>query len=349
MLRNKLPLLCTLLTALVISSVSHAADGPVRVFILAGQSNMEGKAQVALLESQLADPQTRDEFAHLQPNGKWIEREDVWIRFLERRGNLTVGFGSPGRIGPELEFGITVGDHFDDQVLIIKTAWGGKSLYRDFRPPGAGDPDPGQVQKLLENARKRKPDTTREEIEQSFGHYYRLILDQVRETLASLERHFPEYDGQGYELSGFVWFQGWNDMVNADYAAAYEENMVHFIRDVRRDLKSPQLPFVIGVLGVGGVPGTADEKPNPRREAFKAAQAAAGNRPEFKGNVAVVQTDRFWDVAAYRVFKKGWRQHLEEWQKIGSDYPFHYLGSVRTYGAIGKAFAEAVLSLRAQR
>ncbi len=323
-----------------------AAEKPVKVFILAGQSNMEGKAQIALLESQLADPKTKAEFQHLRPDGDWLVRKDVWIKFLNRKGDLTIGYGSPKRVGPELEFGIAVGDHFDEQVLIIKTAWGGKSLYRDFRPPSAGAPDADHVQQLLTNARKRKPETTQANIEQSFGHYYRLMLTEIDDALSNLGEHFPGYEGQGYELTGFVWFQGWNDMVNANYTAAYEDNMVHFIKDVRRDLKSPKLPFVIGVLGVGGVTGSTDEKPNPKRDEFKAAQTAAGNRPEFKGNVAVVQTDQFWDVAAYNVFKKGWREHFEEWQKIGSDYPFHYLGSVRTYGAIGKAFGQAVLKLQ---
>lgn len=339
----------TLLATVALSSVVRAADKPVKVFILAGQSNMEGKAQIALLESQLADPKTKAEFQHLQPDGEWLVRQDVWIKFLDRKGELTVGFGSPKRIGPELEFGIAIGDHFDEQVLIIKTAWGGKSLYRDFRSPSAGTPNAEHVQQLLANARKRKPETTQAEIEESFGFYYRAMLSEIRDTLEHLGENFPGYQGQGYELAGFVWFQGWNDMVNDDYTAAYEENMVHFIKDVRRDLKSPELPFVIGVLGVGGVTGSTDEKPNPKRDAFKAAQTAAGNRPEFKGNVAVVQTDQFWDVAAYNVFKTGWREHFEKWQKIGSDYPFHYLGSVRTYGAIGKAFGQAILKLQARQ
>ncbi|MBC8355015.1 MAG: sialate O-acetylesterase [Planctomycetes bacterium] len=319
----------------------HAAE-PVRVFILAGQSNMEGKGKVSLLEHQIAQPETRSEFQHLQRNGKWVERDDVWIKFLDRKGKLTVGYGSPGRIGPELEFGNVVGDRYDEQVLIIKTAWGGKSLYQDFRSPSAGEADPKILDRLLEQKRKRQPDTTISEVKSSFGTYYREMLDEVKNTLANLDEHFPEYENQGYELAGFVWFQGWNDMVNPDYVLAYEENMVHFIKDVRKDLGSPKLPFVIGQLGVGGVD---DEKPNPRRDAFKMAQANAAYYPEFKGNVAVVKTDQFWDTKANAVFKKGWKQHFEEWEKIGSDYPFHYLGSVRTYSQIGKAFGEAILKL----
>ena len=86
------------------------AEGPVKVFVLAGQSNMEGKAPNALLDHQAADPKTRDLFAHLRKDGKWVVRDDVFIKFLDRKGPLTVGYGSPGRTGVELEFGTAMGD-----------------------------------------------------------------------------------------------------------------------------------------------------------------------------------------------------------------------------------------------
>ena len=119
------------------------ADGkpkPIKVFILAGQSNMEGKAKITLLDFQATQPATRQLYAHLRKDGEWVKRDDVWIKFLNRKGKLTVGYGSPKCIGPELGFGTVVGDHYDEQVLLIKTAWGGRSLYRDFRSPSAGLP-----------------------------------------------------------------------------------------------------------------------------------------------------------------------------------------------------------------
>lgn len=323
------------------SALTGDAAEPVKVFILAGQSNMEGKARLELLEYQITQPETRPLFQHLQnEDGSWVEREDVWIKFLDRKGKLTVGFGSPERIGPELAFGNVMGDRLEEQVLLIKTAWGGKSLYRDFRPPSAGLPAEEILTEMLEDARKRNPETDMAEIKASFGLYYRKMLEEVRDTLGRLEEHFPAYEGQGYEIAGMVWFQGWNDMIHETYTAEYAENMAHFIRDVRRDLHLPELPFVIGQLGVGGDKPT---RPDARRDAFKEAQAAPASLPEFKGNVTVVETDQFWDDEAQAVFDKGWRENLEEWEKVGSDYPYHYLGSVKTYSAIGKAFAEALL------
>jgi alpha-galactosidase len=317
--------------------------GPVKVFILAGQSNMEGKAKVAVLEYQSGQPATRSLFEHLRKDGKWVERDDVWIRFLDRKGKLTVGYGSPGCIGPELEFGTVVGDHYAEQVLLIKTAWGGRSLYRDFRPPSAGLPAPAVLGKMLAEQQKRKPDATLADVKESFGASYRAMLEEVNDTLSDLKRHFPEYAGQGYDLAGFVWFQGWNDMISPEYTAEYATNLAHFIRDVRKDLKVAKLPFVIGQMGIGGL------SPDPAVKRFQEAQAAVLEVAEFKGNVALVQTDRFWDTEAEAVFKKGWQQNREEWNRVGSDYPYHYLGSPRTMVRIGRAFAEAVLKLRGEQ
>lgn len=313
---------------------------PVKVFILAGQSNMEGKAKVALLDFQATQPATRQLYAPLRKDGEWIKRDDVWIKFFERKGKLTVGYGSPQCIGPELGFGTVVGDRHDEQVLLLKTAWGGRSLYRDFRSPSAGLPSQKVLDRLLAEQRKRKPQATLEEVKQSFGASYRAMLDEVNSTLANLKRNFPDYADQGYELAGFVWFQGWNDMINDEATAEYTVNLTHFIRDVRKDLKSPKLPFVIGQMGMDG------DRPGAKVKKFKAAQAAVLEAADFKGNVALVKTDQFWDAEADAVFKKGWRQHLEEWNKVGSDYPYHYLGSGKTMLRIGRAFGEAILDLR---
>ncbi|MEM7305977.1 MAG: sialate O-acetylesterase [Planctomycetota bacterium] len=337
-MKLRLGLSLLLLAPLAISAQS-SAPGPVRVFILAGQSNMEGKAKISLLERQLAHPDTREDLAHLRNEDGWTKRDDVWIKFLDRSGPLTIGYGSPGCIGPELEFGRVVGDRFEAPVLLIKTAWGGKSLARDFRPPSATKPPATEIQRLLANQREKRPETTEEDVHASFGASYRAMLSEVRDTLQQIDAYVPQAGDRGHELAGFVWFQGWNDLVNRDYAAEYTANLTCLIRDIRRDLEAPKLPFVIGQLGVDGP--NADEK----KRAFKNAQAAAADEPDLRGTVAVVRTDAFWDEAAHAVFKKGWREHLEEWNEVGSDYPFHYLGSVKTMRGIGGAFGEAVLGL----
>ena len=118
--------------SLTSAAAVQAADAAkaVKVFILAGQSNMEGKAANSLLDYQAEAPKTKDLFKHLRKDGKWIVRDDVFIKYLDRKGPLTIGYGSPGRTGVELEFGTMMGDHFHEPVLLIKAAWGGHSLVK---------------------------------------------------------------------------------------------------------------------------------------------------------------------------------------------------------------------------
>jgi alpha-galactosidase len=300
---------------------------------------MAGRAKVALLKYQANQPETKEPFQHLIHDGEWVVREDVWIKNFHQKGNLTVGFGQgPDRFGPELEFGNIVGDHFDEQVLLIKTCWGGHDLCRDFRSPSSGLPPVEILEPMRKELQKLKADATLADVERSYGATYRVMVTEVRETLAHLGEHFPSYQGQGFEIAGFVWFQGWNDMVN--YNPFYAEHLAHFIRDLRGEFKTPHLPFVIGQMGVNGIsdPGTNESN-------FRAAQAAVAELPEFTGNVKLVKTDPFWDHEAHAVYKQGVQQHQAEWDKVGSDAPYHYLGSAKTFCGIGKAFGEAMIEL----
>ena len=371
-------LLFALGMAWVVSPIA-ADKKPVKVFLLAGQSNMEGKGRIdPLLNHQIRAPETKAFFAHFHNDGKYIERDDVWINYLKRRGKLTVGYGSPGRIGLELEFGHVMGNHFEEPVLLIKTAWGGKSIGRDFRPPSSGLQSKEKIDEFVENmcrrdynnlirrewdeAKEKNPKITRKEIEaksdasidgirlakgdeyrkeviESYGHYYRLMMSEIKTTLAELKTRFPDYDGRGYEIAGFVWFQGWNDMYNG-FQDEYAVNMKNFIRDVRNDLAKPDLPFVIGIMGQNGF---APAKGN--MAIVKAAQASMNDVPEFAGNVRAIPTDVHWDKRADAAFPT-WRDNVAEWEKIGSDRPYHYLGSTITFTRIGRALGQALLELR---
>ena len=160
-------------------------------------------------------------------DGKWVARDDVSIWYLGRKGKLAPGFGAKkSLIGPELGFGHVIGDAFDEPVLIIKTAWGGKSLQKDFRPPSSG----GEV-----------------------GPFYTEMLKHVRDVLDDLQNLFPDIAGDGYEIAGFAWHQGWNDGCSMPACLEYGENLANLIRDVRKDLGVEKLPFVIADSGFGGI------------------------------------------------------------------------------------------------
>lgn len=335
------------LSALLPAVSVWAAEKPVRVFILAGQSNMEGKARNALLDYQATDAKTRDLFAHLRKDDHWIVRNDVFIKFLDRSGPLTVGFGSPGCTGVELEFGTLMGEHFDEPVLLIKAAWGGHSLYKNFRSPSAGIPE-AMVEKELADARKRvqqsnekdnkqDPLPNRDDIVREYGVSYRNLLKEIREVQENHERLFPALTGRTLELTGFVWFQGFNDIFGAQ--DEYASNMRHFINDVRNDLQAPGLPFVIGALGQNGSqPATGG------MQVVREAQLSMNDVPEFQGNVKAFPVDVLVDKAAEEMFPN-WQKN-PEWVHTGSDRPYHYYGSAIWFHRIGKAMGQAMVDLR---
>lgn len=328
---------------------AFAADAPktVKVFVLAGQSNMEGKARNTLLEYQAANAPTKELFTHLRKDDKWIVRDDVFIKFLERKGPLTVGYGSPGCTGVELEFGTLMGNHFNEPVILVKTAWGGHSLYKLFRSPSAGFPADEVLQKELGQARervtknneknkKKDPLPTMEDIKKDYGSSYRSMMTEIKMVMNDHASLFPSLKGMKPELAGFVWFQGFNDIFGAENE--YASNMKHFINDVRKDLNSPKLPFVIGALGQNGSkPATGGML------VVREAQLSMNTVPEFKGNLKAFPVDVLVDKAAEEMFPN-WQKN-PAWVNTGSDRPYHYYGSAIWFNRIGKAMGEAMLDL----
>jgi len=295
------------------AAADEPGNGPVQVFLLAGQSNMQGHGIVPAdpdrngglgsLEHLAHDPATAVRFRHLvDDDGDWRVRDDVWIWYLGRQGGLTVGYGArEDRIGPELQFGQVLGDAIEAPVLIIKTAWGGKSLAVDFRPPSAG----GET-----------------------GPFYTEMVEHIREVLAAIDQHVPGYNGQGYKLAGFGWHQGWNDGLKDAMVAEYEDNLAHLIRDLRRDLDVPDLPVVIANSGFGG-----RAQDNPRRLKLLDAQGAVALRPEFRDTVRTVETRDFFRPIEVSPSKQG----------------YHWNTNAETYVLIGDAMGRAMLELISER
>ena len=312
---KRLAILAILAATMLATTTLHAAK-PLKVYILAGQSNMEGHAKVETFDYIGDDPKTAPMLEEMRgPDGKPRVCKRVWISYLtgspqrgtlgEGFGKLTAGYGSRGnnpkedggKIGPEFTFGLTMQKAYNGPILLIKTAWGGKSLNTNFRPPSAGPYEFSEAQlEGLKQQGKNIEDFKAGKAKAS-GEYYRLMIDHVEKVLAAPKRVVPDYDAEaGYEIAGFVWFQGWNDMVDGgSYPKRrepggydlYSKLLATFIRDVRKDLDAPKLPFVIGVMGVGGV----KEQP----DYFRQAMAAPAALPEFKGNVAAVETAPYWD------------------------------------------------------
>ena len=92
------------------------------------------------------------------------------------------------------------------------------------------------------------------------------------------------------------------------FPAAVREEHENLIRDVRKDLKVPNLPVVIGLMGQNGF-----KEAQGNMAIVKAAQASMNDVADFKGNVKAIPTDIYWDKAANEAFPN-WRKNFEQWQ-----------------------------------
>ena len=307
--------------AFTFGSTHPLTAGPLRVFILAGQSNMQGQAVVDLVSADYNDgkgtlielyndPKQKKIYQHLKDkDDKWAVRDDVWVRYQRddsdlQAGKLGLGYSAYDDLhhfGPELQFGHVIGEAVKDQVLIIKTAWGGKSLDVDFRPPSAG----GKV-----------------------GPCYTKMIAEIQTALQNLKTDFPSYDGRGYQLEGFVWWQGWNDFCEPQMVKVYEKNLVHLIHDVRKDLKQPNLPVVVTDL-TGPWMKTSTDIPQAALD-LKKAQKAVTKEKEFERTTKLVETS-------------GFVRNAKDSPHPGHEH--HEFGNAETYFLVGDAMAKAMLDL----
>jgi hypothetical protein len=284
----------------------------VKVFVLAGQSNMEGQGKanegvgnvpgaLGSLRYEVNNDPAR--YGHLvNAGGNWITRNDVsvWFRTSDpasprivKKGGLSIGFGSSNTyIGPEYGFGWVMGDHFPQPVLLIKTAWGGKSLAGDFRPPSAVAARGGVV-----------------------GPYYDALINYVHDVLDQLGTEFPAYAGLGYQIAGFGWHQGWNDGYYPT-ADEYEANLSDLINDLRAEFNSPALPVSIGVSGFSGWAATGE-----RLKIINAQLAVADplKHSGFAGTVFTAETRDFWRESSVSPSAQGyhWNHNGETLFLIG--------------------------------
>lgn len=374
----------------VLGNTVMAAKKPLKVYILAGQSNMQGSAHKSTFAAMGDDPMTAKLLSEiLDKNGDPVVCNKAWISYLTKgsegdttlHGKVGVGYGFDNeRIGPEYAFGLYMDKALKEPILIIKTAWGGKSLAVDFRPPSAGPYEPS----LKEKERGSVPDS------EKVGLYYREMIRHIQTTLKdaeSIKEIVPGYTAkQGYELSGFIWFHGWNDMCNRHHLEQYTENMIHFISDVRKEFDRPTLPFIVGILGVYGTDPDSRkfDKTLPVTD-FRKTQFAAVEQYDqkvearYRGNVIGVDSGPFYELELSDIYWKqrltnSWKHRVKQgemtpedmskegaiygftddgltekeqstWDRCASNAEYHYLGSGETFIRFGQALAEAILEM----
>mmetsp|Transcript_26535 Transcript_26535/g.73243 ORF Transcript_26535/g.73243 Transcript_26535/m.73243 type:complete len:415 (+) Transcript_26535:100-1344(+) len=343
-------------------TTKKSATNTVKVVLLAGQSNMVGAGSIdhllQLIHNSTSSSTTTAENDYRQTlwnetTQDFVQSDRVYLRFqngVDRAaaaGPLTVGkesgFAYPGRFGVEATLGLTLQESLrryqnsrhnrddnnhppeDEIIYLIKTAWGGKSLAVDFRPPasGQGPYDDDDV----------KPS--------DYGTKYRQMVQEIRAGLDDLPNIIPhnyknapkgddDDDNDKYEILGFVWFQGWNDMIDWRSVDEYDVNLVHLMGSVRQELDLPSLPVVVGELGNHGPqlpPGDAGR----RVAALRLRQRLATLRHDQQA------TTRFVETARYAVV-----DIPDEEQYDGIH---HYYGRAEPYFHIGRALADGLLQL----
>lgn len=315
----------------------------VQVFVLMGQSNMVGMGDI----EREARPGTLTRLTRvehkfpflLETNGNWSVRKDVYYYDARlKKGSYLSAISNNGKsIGLELGFGFVVGQQLDAPVLILKSCIGNRSLGWDLLPPGSErytaevtERSGKKVTKTFAGY-KDTPDSWIEGEPKKTnawyaGKQYDDDLANAQAALENLANIYPSYQGQGYEITGFVWWQGHRDHFSQVYADRYELNLANLIKSLRKDYHAPEAKFVLAT-GCG----------NPGRKGLglqiAEAQLAvneARKHPKFAGNVKCVDVRGFWRGADVSPNPK-------------QDY--HYYRNAETYMDVGLALGRAMADL----
>ncbi len=318
---------------------------PVQVFILLGQSNMVGLGKVKGADGSLEFAvKEKKKYPYLvDDSGMWTERKDVRnVRVMVGRGGGMQLFNNEwmtikgGTIGPEYGIGHVVGNTIDAPVMILKSCIGNRALGWDLLPPGSerfifedkvyagykDRPEFWAIDKSKGTATPPPPwlDKSGKPIEWYAGKQYDDDTANAKKVLSELDKYYP--GTTKYEVAGFFFWQGERDCGNAGHATKYEENLVRFIKLLRKDFNAPNAKFVLATLGES----SKGSKGNGGLvlDAQLAVDGTTGKYPEFKGNVATIYTNPMAQ---------------------GGSGNGHYGGKAEVYMDVGEAMGQAMAKL----
>jgi len=311
----------------------------VKVFIIMGQSNTLEMGKVKGDKEGSLEYATKTENLYpfmVDDAGNWTVRKDVrnvhvmgsggpGKTGVKRNDWLTV---SGGKIGIETGIGHHLGEALDEPVLILKSSIGNRSLGWDLLPPGSPSyefTDPKSGITLVYAGYGESPDkwekgTEPEPIGWKAGVQYDGDIARAKDVLKDLATYYP--DATGYEVAGFLWWQGDKDRYNEGHASMYERNLKNLIASLRKDFDAPEAKFVCATLGQ-----TSKEEAKGNEKLILDAMFAisdAAKHPDLKGDVATVYTNPF---------------------SMGSSSNAHYGGNAKTYMNVGLLMGEAMAEL----
>jgi len=317
----------------------------VKVFILLGQSNMVGMGDI-LPDTKPGTlttlTKTEKKYSYLVDDaGQWTVRKDVYYydARVKKGSPLSATSNNGNAIGPELGFGFVMGQLLDEPVLILKSCIGNRSLGWDLLPPGSerytAEVTERNGQKVTKTfaGYKDTPDSwiegqPKKEVAWYAGKQYDDDMTNAKAALTNLAKIYPDYKGQGYEIVGFVWWQGNKDQ-NAVHAGRYEQNLARLIPTLRKDYNAPNAKFVLATgCGFSGRDGFGLQ--------ITEAQLAIGDakkHPEFAGNLKAVDSRDLWREANVSPKNQG----------------YHYNRNAETYMEVGLRLGGAMAALLVEK
>jgi hypothetical protein len=272
-------------------------------------------------------------FRHLRnADGTWAKRPDVFLNdaYLGKGQSAPHGVEACGpTFGPELGFGFVMGTFHDEPVIVMKADIGNRSLGWDILPPGSeryvheGKEQPG-YREMFDAEGKVVPWDGKGWYA---GKQYDDYTAAVRAVLDNFGERYPGFKDQGYEVAGFVWWQGHKDGPNPAHNARYEENMVNLIKAWRKEFNAPNAPWTIATVGFHG-----KDMPEHYVKIAEAQLNAADPKrhPELAGTVKTIDARPFWRDASI--------------SPKNQDY--HYNHNAETYMLCGDALGRAMVELK---
>jgi alpha-galactosidase len=313
---------------------------PVKVYIMAGQSNMVGIGYIPGTNPGSLETMTfrESKFPNFLNGGAYSTRNDVIYKGFvtaTAAGGLTAGMGTNGTsVGVELGFGHVMGYYHAEPVLLLKASEGNRSLGWDFLPPGSPRWTSGGLTYAgyWDTEPSWPTGSTPGDVGWYGGRQYDACFNAVKSVLNSngTLQGMPTVGGQSlngraYEIAGFVWWQGHKDQDGGSiYSTRYAFNLPNLITQLRSNFNAPNAPFVLGTIGFGGAPLEG------KSAAFQAVYNAQMSVSNPANKVKTVDTFPYWRGTA---------------ESPGTQ-DFHYNNNAETYTLVGDALARAMIDLQ---
>ena len=206
----RMAMVCVWFAVLTLVNQSVCIGENYDVYLLAGQSNMDGRGLASELSAEQKNP---------------MEQATIFYRNLKTDGDgwqpLSPGSSTAPKKYKGATFGMEIGfaqtmieAQPDTKLALIKGSEGGTSLRKDWKPGVKGDSE-------------------------SQGPLYRQFIKTIRVATEELTKR-----GDTYTIRGFLWHQGESDSKKG--SKQYQGRLEEFIDRIREDVGVPNLPVVVG-------------------------------------------------------------------------------------------------------